>query len=219
MEAVRDRELPFLEYHLAEEFTLTTGRAAAPVRGRAEWLQITASRYEIAEFAFDALERTTTARSDRALPLSPDRLDGRRASRHRLSDDRRLGRARRPGPARHASRVAVVASPHLYRDLDLVDPASRPWPRARRRRASPSLRGSTRKAREVERAARSRARGRRDEMRLQELAAGSRRSYWNVASKVFAVPVACSGLVDVQRTGSGDSTRMIGVSSSKSFRV
>ena len=56
MEAVRDRELPFLEYHLGEEFTLTTGRAAAPVRGRGAWLHVTASRYEIEEFTFDELE-------------------------------------------------------------------------------------------------------------------------------------------------------------------
>ena len=56
MEAVRDRELPFLEYHLGEEFTLTTGRAAAPVRARPEWLRITASRYEIDEFSFEAVE-------------------------------------------------------------------------------------------------------------------------------------------------------------------
>jgi hypothetical protein len=56
MEAVRDRELPFLEYHLGDEFTLTTGRAGAPVRGRAEWLKITASRYEIEEFSFDELD-------------------------------------------------------------------------------------------------------------------------------------------------------------------
>ena len=56
MEAVQGRELPFLEFHLAAEFTLTTGRAPAPVRDRAEWLRITASRYEIEEFAFDELE-------------------------------------------------------------------------------------------------------------------------------------------------------------------
>lgn len=56
MEAVRDRELPFLEYHLGAEFTLTTGRAGVPVRARAEWLQVTASRYEIEEFALDELE-------------------------------------------------------------------------------------------------------------------------------------------------------------------
>jgi hypothetical protein len=56
MEAVRDRELPFLEYHLGGEFTLTTGRAGAPTRGRAEWLRVTASRYEIEEFAFEELE-------------------------------------------------------------------------------------------------------------------------------------------------------------------
>jgi Domain of unknown function (DUF4440) len=56
MEAVRDREVAFLEYHLGEEFTLTTGRATAPVRGRAEWLHVTSSRYEIEEFAFEELE-------------------------------------------------------------------------------------------------------------------------------------------------------------------
>ena len=56
MEAVRDRELPFLEYHLGDEFTLTTGRAGAPVRGRAEWMLVTASRYEIEEFAFEEID-------------------------------------------------------------------------------------------------------------------------------------------------------------------
>lgn len=56
MEAVRDRELPFLEYHLGGEFTLTTGRAGAPVRGRSEWLQVTASRYEIEEFDFEEID-------------------------------------------------------------------------------------------------------------------------------------------------------------------
>lgn len=56
MEAVRDRELEWLEEHLGAEFTLTTGRAGAPVRGRDEWLAITAERYVIEEFAFDEIE-------------------------------------------------------------------------------------------------------------------------------------------------------------------
>jgi hypothetical protein len=56
MEAVRDREVPFLEYHLGVEFTLTTGRAGAPVRGRDEWLLVTRSRYEIDEFSFESLD-------------------------------------------------------------------------------------------------------------------------------------------------------------------
>ena len=43
-------------------------------------------------------------------------------------------------------------------------------------------------------------------------------SYWNVASKVFAVPVTRSGLV-TSSNGSGDSTRIAGVWSSKSARV
>jgi hypothetical protein len=56
MEAVRDRDLAWLEQHLAMEFTLTTGRAGAPVRRRDEWLSITRDRYVIEEFGFDELE-------------------------------------------------------------------------------------------------------------------------------------------------------------------
>jgi uncharacterized protein DUF4440 len=56
MEAVRDRELNWLEEHLGPEFTLTTGRPGAPVRGRDEWLAVTGDRYVIDEFAFDELE-------------------------------------------------------------------------------------------------------------------------------------------------------------------
>ena len=56
MEAVRDRELEWLEEHLGEEFTLTTGRPGAPVRARAEWLAITAERYVVDEFAFEEIE-------------------------------------------------------------------------------------------------------------------------------------------------------------------
>lgn len=59
MEAVRDRELDWLEAHLGEEFTLTTGRPGAPVRERAEWLDVTRDRYVIEEFAFDELEPLT----------------------------------------------------------------------------------------------------------------------------------------------------------------
>jgi hypothetical protein len=56
MEAVRDRELEWLEEHLGPEFTLTTGRPGAPVRGRAEWIEVTRDRYVIEEFGFDELE-------------------------------------------------------------------------------------------------------------------------------------------------------------------
>jgi ketosteroid isomerase-like protein len=56
MEAVRDRDMAFLEELLGEEFTLTTGRPGAPVRGREEWLAITRDRYAIEEFEFERLE-------------------------------------------------------------------------------------------------------------------------------------------------------------------
>ncbi len=56
MEAVRDRELDWLEAHLGEEFTLTTGRTEAPVRGRDEWLRVSGSVYVIEDFTFEQLE-------------------------------------------------------------------------------------------------------------------------------------------------------------------
>jgi ketosteroid isomerase-like protein len=54
-EAVRDRDIRFLERLLAPEFTLTTGRRPSPVRGRDEYLEITESRYEVSEFEFDRI--------------------------------------------------------------------------------------------------------------------------------------------------------------------
>lgn len=56
MEAVRDRDVEWLAERLGPEFTLTTGRPGAPVRGRDEWLAITRDRYVIEEFSFDELE-------------------------------------------------------------------------------------------------------------------------------------------------------------------
>jgi ketosteroid isomerase-like protein len=55
-EAVRDRDIRFLERLLAPEFTLTTGRRPSPVRGRDEYLEITESRYEVSEFEFESIE-------------------------------------------------------------------------------------------------------------------------------------------------------------------
>ena len=54
--AVAARDLPALERLLGQEFTLTTGRPGHEVRGRAEYLEITASRYVIEEYRFDELE-------------------------------------------------------------------------------------------------------------------------------------------------------------------
>jgi ketosteroid isomerase-like protein len=55
-EAVRDRDVRFLERLLAPEFTLTTGRRPSPVRGREEYLEITESRYAVEEFEFERVE-------------------------------------------------------------------------------------------------------------------------------------------------------------------
>jgi ketosteroid isomerase-like protein len=56
MIAVKDRDMDFLEAHLAEEFILITGRAGAHTRARDEWLNITRNDYVIENFTFDALE-------------------------------------------------------------------------------------------------------------------------------------------------------------------
>jgi ketosteroid isomerase-like protein len=55
-EAVRDRDIRFLERLLAPEFTLTTGRMPNPVRGREEYLEIAETRYEVDEFEFKSIE-------------------------------------------------------------------------------------------------------------------------------------------------------------------
>jgi ketosteroid isomerase-like protein len=54
--AVAARDLPTLDRLLGQEFTLTTGRPGNEVRGRAEYLEITASHYIIDEYRFDELE-------------------------------------------------------------------------------------------------------------------------------------------------------------------
>jgi ketosteroid isomerase-like protein len=54
--AVAARDVATLERLLGQEFTLTTGRPGNEVRGRAEYLEITATRYVIDEFRFDELE-------------------------------------------------------------------------------------------------------------------------------------------------------------------
>jgi len=56
MTAVAERDLGFLERHLGDEFTLTTGRPGHETRDRAEWLEVTATSYEIRSFRFDELE-------------------------------------------------------------------------------------------------------------------------------------------------------------------
>jgi ketosteroid isomerase-like protein len=54
--AVAARDVETLARLLGSEFTLTTGRPGNEVRGRAEYLEITASRYVIDDFRFDELE-------------------------------------------------------------------------------------------------------------------------------------------------------------------
>ena len=54
--AVAARDLATLDRLLGHEFTLTTGRPGNEVRGRAEYLDITGSRYVIDEYRFEELE-------------------------------------------------------------------------------------------------------------------------------------------------------------------
>jgi ketosteroid isomerase-like protein len=54
-QAVQSRDMEFLEAHLGEEFTLTTGRPGAEVRSRSEWLAVTRDEYIVDSFEFDDL--------------------------------------------------------------------------------------------------------------------------------------------------------------------
>jgi hypothetical protein len=108
MEAVRDRELPFLEYHLGAEFALTTGRAAAPMRRRDEWLRVTASRYEIEEFDLDEIEAHDygSAGLVRSTYRQRGSMDGERRDQTYLMTDVWVERDGRPQlVSRHVSPV------------------------------------------------------------------------------------------------------------------
>jgi len=99
MQAVRDRDLAWLDEHLDEEFTLTTGRPGAPVRTRSEWLAITSDRYVIEEFAFEELEALDlgTAGVVRSRYRQRGSMDGESRSQTYLMTDvwaERDGRAR-----------------------------------------------------------------------------------------------------------------------------
>jgi ribonuclease HI len=54
-QAVAEREMAFLEALLAPEFTLTTGRAEAPVRTREQYLAITRDDYEVDSWEFEEI--------------------------------------------------------------------------------------------------------------------------------------------------------------------
>jgi ketosteroid isomerase-like protein len=84
MQAVRDRDMAFLEALLAEEFTLTTGRPGAEVRGRREWLDITRDRYVIEEFSFEELE--VVSLGEAAVVRSRYRQRGRMDDRDRTQE-------------------------------------------------------------------------------------------------------------------------------------
>jgi ketosteroid isomerase-like protein len=97
MEAVRARDLEFLERHLGEEFTLTTGRLGAEVRDRREWLDITLGRYVIDSFEFSEVEVHSYGHVAvvRSRYRQSGRLDERDRSTHYLMTDvwvRRKGR-------------------------------------------------------------------------------------------------------------------------------
>jgi ribonuclease HI/ketosteroid isomerase-like protein len=53
--AVEHREMAFLEALLSPEFTLTTGRAGAPVRTREQYLAVTRDEYEVDSWEFDEI--------------------------------------------------------------------------------------------------------------------------------------------------------------------
>ncbi|MDQ3939999.1 MAG: nuclear transport factor 2 family protein, partial [Actinomycetota bacterium] len=55
-EAVRSRDIEALDELLGAEFTLTTGRPAAPVRSRRDYLDITRDRYFVESFEYEEME-------------------------------------------------------------------------------------------------------------------------------------------------------------------
>jgi hypothetical protein len=80
-EAVKARDIPLLERHLGQEFTLTTGRPGAEVRSRSEWLDVTRDDYVVDSFDFDDL--VVQAYGDFAVVRSRYRQAGSMAAQDR----------------------------------------------------------------------------------------------------------------------------------------
>ena len=59
MEAVKRRDVTYLDGVLGGNFVLTTGRSGAEIRSREEWLEVTRNRYWIESFDFEWLRVET----------------------------------------------------------------------------------------------------------------------------------------------------------------
>jgi catechol 2,3-dioxygenase-like lactoylglutathione lyase family enzyme/ketosteroid isomerase-like protein len=81
LDAVRRRDVAFLERLLAPEFTLTTGRLGSEIRTRDEYLRITRDEYRLEEFAFEAID--VVAEGDAAVLRSRLRQRGSMGSEDR----------------------------------------------------------------------------------------------------------------------------------------
>lgn len=55
MEAVKRRDVTYLDRVLGENFVLTTGRPGAEIRSRQEWLEVTRDDYRIETYEFEWL--------------------------------------------------------------------------------------------------------------------------------------------------------------------
>jgi catechol 2,3-dioxygenase-like lactoylglutathione lyase family enzyme len=89
LDAVRRRDMAWLEGRLAPGFTLTTGRPGAEVRSRAEWLAITRSRYELEDWTVEELvaDRHADAAIVRSRLNQRGRMDGQsRDQAYRMTD-------------------------------------------------------------------------------------------------------------------------------------
>jgi catechol 2,3-dioxygenase-like lactoylglutathione lyase family enzyme len=81
LDAVRRRDVVFLEGLLGAEFTLTTGRLGSESRTRDEYLRITRDEYRLEEFAFEWVD--VVAEADAAVVRSRLRQRGRMGGQDR----------------------------------------------------------------------------------------------------------------------------------------
>jgi ketosteroid isomerase-like protein len=112
--AVAARDVATLDRLLGPEFTLTTGRAGNEVRGRAEYLEITGTRYVIEDFRFEELEVIELAPGAalvRSRYVQRGSMDGADRSQPFLMTD--VWARREPGwqlVTRHVSPIAASGS-------------------------------------------------------------------------------------------------------------
>lgn len=80
MEAVKERDVAYLDQMLGENFVLTTGRAGAEICSRQEWLEVTRQSYRSSPIRSSGYASKPTVTLPWSTPATGKSGDGRQGS-------------------------------------------------------------------------------------------------------------------------------------------